>query len=188
MNDRSSVAVRLGTLLPLVLSFSTGLSAQSQFVLDSNALGPIHACDLLSTVNRVFPQARDTVVHGEDDSRWSAKIVHFDRADWVIFESSWIDTTHVWTIRTNSTRFHTRRGYAVGARIGDLIAKREHFTAELAEGQLGLTLVSENVGVGIDPQAAAKFPFDWPAGADATERLDADARITVLAAGRDCRH
>ncbi len=181
------MALRASTLvLPLVTALATAAAAQSQMVLDSNALGPIRACDALTSINRAFPQARDTVIESEG-VRWPAKIAHLDRATWVLFETSWADTTHLWRFSTNNPRLHTRRGYAVGARIGDLIAKGERFTAELAEGQLGLTIVSENIGVGIDSRAAAAFPFDWPAGADATARLDPNARITVLAGGADCR-
>src|SRR5712692_6887715 len=139
MNDRSTTALRFGSLLLLLVAVRTSaVAAQASFVLDSDALGSLHACDLLATINRAFPQARDTVIHGEGDSRWPAKIVHFDRDTWVIFEGSWADTTHLWTIRTNNPRFHTHRGYHVGMRVGDLINKGEHFIAELAEGQLGL--------------------------------------------------
>ena len=184
-------AVRVG--LPIWLSvvattFAQSLGAQTPVVLDSNALGPIRACAPLSVVNRVFPSARDTVIRGEDNSPWPAKVVSLDSSTWLTVESSWADTLHVWTIRTNSSRFHTRRGYRVGMRLGNLIAKGEHFTAEIAEGQLGLTLVSEGIGVGIDARSAAQFPDDWPAGQDATTRLNPDAIITVLAAGGSCPH
>ncbi len=189
MNDPSTRTLRVGTLLLILGAIRTSAAAaQASLVLDSNALGSLHACDRLSTINRAFPQARDTVIHGEGDSRWPAKMAHLDHDTWVIFESSWADTTHLWTIRTNSLRFRTRRGYRVGMKVGDLIKKGEHFTAELAEGQLGLTLVSENIGVGIDASAEAKFPYDWPAGKDATAILDPNARITILAAGGSCPH
>src|SRR5258708_3402508 len=189
MNDRSATAVRVGRLLLLLLATrGNTAAAQASFVLDSNALGSLRACELLSTINRTFPEARDTMIHGEGGSQWPAKIAYLDRHSYVIFESSWTDTTHLWTIRTNSPRFRTRRGYHVGMRVGDLINKVEHFTAELAEGQLGLTLVSENIGVGIDARARAKFPVDWPAGNDATAVLDTNARITIIAAGGSCPH
>src|ERR1051325_7348857 len=127
------MALRDSTVVPLLLTaLATAAAAQSPIVLDSNALGLIHACDALTSINRAFPQARDTLIKSEG-ARWPAKIAHLERGTWVLFESSWADTTHLWRFSTNSPRFHTRRGYAVGARIGDLIAKGERFTAELAE-------------------------------------------------------
>ena len=172
----------------LVTTLATASAGQAPFVLDSNALGPMKLCARLASVGRVFPQARDTVIRAEGNTRWPAKIVSLDSTTWVFVESSWADTTHVWRISTNSPRFRTRRGYRVGMKLGELISKGEHFTAEIAEGQLGLLIVSERIGLGIDDQAAAAFPYNWPAGADATKRVDPNARITYLAAGGDCRH
>src|SRR6266704_6951419 len=71
--NRSRMALRASTLvLPLVTALATAAAAQSQMVLDSNALGPIRACDALTSINRAFPQARDTVIESEG-VRWPAK-------------------------------------------------------------------------------------------------------------------
>ena len=182
------IRATVSTLAILLTTLAATGAAQAAFVLDSNALGQIKVCAPLASVVRIFPQARDTLVDGEGDTRWPAKIANLDRATWVFLESSWADTTHVWRISTNSPRFRTRRGYRVGMRLSELIAKGEHFTAEIAEGQLGLFLVSEGIGLGIDARAAAAFPYDWPAGADATTRVDPNAQIIYLAAGGECRY
>lgn len=178
----SVVGFVLSTVLP---SLSSG---QSAFALDSNALGPIRACDSLATIHRVFAQARDTSIHGEGDSQWPARIIRFGDGTWLLFETSWADTTHVWRFSTNSPRFRTRRGYHVGTRLGELVARGERVTAELAEGQVGFELVSEKIGFEADARSEARVPYDWPPGKDATALLDPNGRIVTLGGGGRCRY
>ena len=86
-------------------------------VISPRGIGPLQLCEKLSRVTAFFPRARDTLMSGEGDSQWPSKIAHLPGSTRITFESSWVDSAHVWRISTNSPAYHTPRGYAVGTLV-----------------------------------------------------------------------
>src|SRR6266571_4684203 len=92
----------LGTLLLAVTT--TMAAAQRDSTISVQGIGGVRLCQPLSAVPDRFPLARDTVMESEG-VRWPAKVVPLSGGWEIVFEASWIDTSHVWHISTNRPRY-----------------------------------------------------------------------------------
>ena len=154
-------------------------------VISPRGIGPLQLCEKLSRVTAFFPQARDTLMSGEGDSQWASKIAHLPGSTRITFESSWVDSAHVWRISTNSPAYHTPRGYAVGTLVSALVAKGEKLQFEYPEGFLVITAGDSVPFLVDDASAIAFFRRDYERAP--LQALDPNARIKELFVSGDCR-
>ena len=154
-------------------------------VISPRGIGPLQLCEKLSRVTTFFPQARDTLMSGEGDSQWASKIAHLPGSTRITFESSWVDSAHVWRISTNSPAYHTPRGYAVGTLVSALVAKGEKLQFEYPEGFLVITAGDSVPFLVDDASAIAFFRRDYQRAP--LQALDPNARIKELFVSGDCR-
>ncbi|SRR6266446_9510453 len=152
-----------------------------------SALAGVHLCDALAQIVSLFPSARDTIVRGEGDSKWPSKVLQVGADGSILFESSWVDTSHVWRISTNSPRFESRSGLRVGSRVDKLLARGDSLEAEYAEGRLALYLPRDSVGFLIDPNSEAVFSRRFNEHDDPRRVLSPNAQIKYLVIVADCR-
>jgi hypothetical protein len=175
----------------LALALGSAAVPQQAGQITARSIGGLQMCERLRRVNELFPAARDTLVMGEGDTGWPSKIVSVDETGWVLFESSWVDTTHVWRATTNSRRYQTPHGVRVGMSIGDLLRQKESMEFSYPEGYVVGTLVRDSVSFLVDDHSATDFwaRFDFKADSvDALKVLSHEARITQLFTGGSCKH
>ena len=156
----------------------------------ATSLGGIAICSPLGAVDRTFVRVSDTVMIGEDgETKWPAKLARLSPAEWVLFESSWVDTARIWRASTNSPRYSTVRGYRVSSTVGALRALGDSLSVDLPEGVLVVTDVRDEVAFTVDDSATAAFRAHY---APPTEPQPGDvpstARLTHLFIGGDCQH
>ncbi len=174
------------TTLLLILLAAIAV-AQGDSTISIDGIGGVGLCQLMSAVHVRFPLARDTLMESEG-VRWPAKVVPLGGGQQILFEASWIDTTHVWRIGTNSPRYRTPRGYRVGMTLGDVRAKGEKLRFGYAEGYIVITLVSDQVDFLPDDSTAREFLSRSPRAFDSLEALPPTAHIKDLGVNADCRH
>ncbi len=114
--------------------------------------------------------------------RWCC---HLPGSTRITFESSWVDSAHVWRISTNSPAYHTPRGYAVGTLISALVAKGEKLQFEYPEGFLVITAGDSVPFLVDDASAIAFFRRDYERAP--LQALAPNARIKELFVNGDCR-
>jgi len=175
------------TIVWLLLSIGWA-AAQGDFIISASGVGGVRLCQPLSVVRDRFPTARDTVIQSESLEKWPAKIVHLTKGENVLFESSWIDTTHIWRASTNSLRYRTKRGYRVGTTLGVLHQRHERLRFSYAEGDIVITLVSENVDFMPDDSTARLFLHRSPTAFDSLDQLPPSTRIQEFVVNGDCPH
>jgi len=178
-------AIVLALLLP------AASAAQQVDEITSRGLGGVHFCDPLRRVNDLFPTARDTVMTGEGGTRWHSKVVSLSNAEWIIFESSWVDTTHVWRVTTTGSKYHTPGGVRMGMSLEEVLRQEQKLEFSYPEGYVVITLVPDSVSFFVDDHSAAEF---WAHAHYKTDSVDAlkvmshDARIKQLFAGGSCKY
>jgi len=157
-------------------------------LMSGSAVAGIHLCDSLTRVSVTFPGARDTVLFGEGGgSGWPSKTVTLAAGENLLFETSWVDTIHVWRITTTSARFRTRNGLRVGSTMADVYATGDSVAFEYPEGILAITLDRDSVGILVDDSSAAAFWRRFNYAGDPRAILARGARIKSLGIGADCR-
>ncbi len=170
----------------LILAAATAV-AQADSTISVRGIGGVRLCQPMSTVHDRFSLARDTVIESEG-VKWPAKVVPVGGGHQILFEASWIDTSHVWRIGTNSAGYRTRHGYRVGMTLGDVRARGEKLRFGYAEGYIVITLLSDQVEALPDDSTARSFLSRSPRAFDSLEALPGSARIKDLGVGADCRH
>jgi hypothetical protein len=157
-------------------------------LITSHRIAGITMCDPLSRVDSAFRQVRDTLIVGEDDETgWASKIVVLAPDEWILFESSWVDSLRVWRASTNSPRFRTRRQLRVGRSMGDVLATRDSLDFQYPEGYLLITLVPEDISFQVDDSSATAFWRRFQYQGSPLDALSRSARIKEFTIGGDCR-
>ncbi len=182
---------RRATLLVLlaVAAMPACGDAQQTLTVTSNGLAAVALCAPMARVDSSFTGARDTLVVGEDgETRWPSKVVGLGPARWALFESSWVDTAHVWRFSTNSPDARTPRGYHPGMEVGVLVQQGEELGFNIAEGVLVVRVRSEGVAFVVDDSSSAVF-FRQPGyRRDPRSALSPHARIKQLIVSGSCPH
>jgi len=173
------------SILLLTLSVATG-AGQGDSTISVHGIGRVRLCQPLSSVRDLFPLARDTIME-EEELKWPAKIVPLHGNQRLVFEASWIDTSHVWRLSTSSPDYRTPHGYRVGMTLGYLRDKHEALRFGYAEGYIVVTIVSDQVDFLPDDSTARAFLRRSPRAFDSLEDLPRRARIKELFVSGDCR-
>ena len=155
-----------------------------ELILTEAGLGPARFCMPLSVAAATLGQAHDTIFESEEVS-WPAKIVSLADGGRVFLESSWIDSTRVWRLSTNSPSVRTRAGTRVGMTLDELPAATGPLSVRYPEGRLILMLEGDNTFAlfdtaterGVYADTALLYPL---------ERIPRTARIRELAVSRSC--
>jgi hypothetical protein len=165
------------------------IATVAAFSITGTAMAGVAVCAPLTRVKSVFTAVRDTVMHGESDEvGWPSRIVVLAPGEELLFETSWVDTVHIWRISTTSPHGHTRSGLHVGSTISEVLATGDSLSFEYPEGILAITLARDSVGFEVDDSAATRFWHKFNYTGDPLQVLDHDARIKALGIGADCRH
>jgi len=134
----------------------------------------------------ICPRLVSSCSRHSEEAQWPAKVVPLARGKRILFESSWIDTTHVWRISTNSPGYKTARGYHVGMSLGDLRDRGEKLHFDYEEGYIVVTLSSEQIAFTPDDSTAKAFLNRSPTAFDSLESLPHSARIKEFIVSGDC--
>ena len=173
-------------LLVALLGCLGGVKAQP-LIMSRRGLGVITLCARLATVNRAFRRVTDTLVEGEDSSRWPAKLVKLGDGR-LAFEASWSDSVRIWRITATSSAVRTMKGYHIGTTFHELSAAGESMTLSLPEGGLVIVLESEGVAVTFDEHSELDF-YQRYTDFHAPPRLDMispEARVRTLFTSGSC--
>ena len=174
-------------VLTLGVLVSSLCSAQQSTLITPRSVGPVRLCDSLARVEVFFPSARDTAVGSGEGVRWPAKLVSLGPGVWILFETGWADTTYVHQITTNSSRYHTRHGYAIGNMVRQLVAKGDSIDIAYDQTALTLTIRAESVAFQVD--TAAQLAFARRSRQEPNPlALLSHARIIAFAVSSDCAH
>jgi hypothetical protein len=180
----------LASLLAALLSV-TSVPAQQGNQITVRGIGALHMCERLRRANVVFPNAGDTVITGEGFTIWPSKLVALGGNEWIMVESSWIDTAHVWRVTTNSPRYQAPHGARVGMSIQDMLDRHQELGFSYPEGEVVVTLVRDSVSFLVDDHSATEFwaHVDYKSDSvDALAILDHAARIRELFVSGSCKH
>src|SRR5215472_7184683 len=100
-------------------------------IIGPRGIDPVTFCSPLQDLQKLFPKARSTV-RGSEDQEWKAKIVGLGKGQWLLAEGSWLDSTRIWRLTTNSNRYVTINGIRVGDTVQSLVDR--HFDIDFNEG------------------------------------------------------
>lgn len=158
-------------------------SRESAQTVTSVGLGLLRLCDSLATVEAYWPESRDTVLESEG-VEWPGRVIAIQPATYLLFESSWADSTRVWRISTNDSTFRTESGVRPGMSIAALRGLRLSLVVHLEEGSVVLDLGDDSVGAVLDERALA--PGDT-GGIPGIGNLLPESRVVAIVSGRNCR-
>jgi hypothetical protein len=195
-NRRPPPAHRIRSLSVVLLAL--GSEAQLGAQISAHGVGPFRLCDTLARVSSLFPSARDTTRPDSEVSLpvWSgaepslsgiAKVVRLPDGKWILFETAFPDSIHVWRVRTNSPAYGTARGYRVGMSASDLFKSGAQLEVLAPIGVLYLT--ADSVTFLVDNRSAHDFWEHSDAGKSASagmNLLKRNARIKELLIASDC--
>jgi hypothetical protein len=177
---------QLGWAILMLALSSASAAAQFDSTISAQGIGGISLCQPLTAVRDRLPGTRDTLIESEGQ-KWPAKVVPLARGG-ILFEASWIDTTHVWRVTTTSPRYRTPHGYHVGMTLGDLLDRHEQLRFAYEEGYIVITLVSDQVDVLPDDATVREFLSRSPSAYDSLEALPRSARIKAVVVSGTCPH
>ncbi len=195
-NRRPTHTQRIRSLLVVLLALGSGAQLVAQ--ISVHGVGPFRLCDTLARVSSLFPSARDTtrtdsevplpLCSGAEPSvSGIAKVVRLPEGKWILFETQFPDSIHVWRVRTNSPAYGTARGYRVGMSPIDLFNSGAQLEVLAAIGVLYLT--ADSVTFLVDDRSAHDFweHYDPAKSASAgINLLKRNARIKELLIASDC--
>ena len=181
--------VRISTFLGVLLIPAWHAVAQGRDqLITGRSIAGITMCDPLSRVDSAFGRVRDSVIVGEDgETGWHSKVVVLAPGEWILFESSWVDSLRVWRASTNSPRFRTRRQLRVGRSIGDVLATRDSLEFQYPEGYLIITLLPEDISFQVDDSSATAFWRRFQYQGNPLDALSRTSQIKQFTIGGDCR-
>ena len=131
-------------LLFALLVNSCRSDATNDYIIDSNKIGDIKLCGKISDLKKNYKNLKDTVFEGDEGVTWKGYVVKLNANEIVIVETSWIDSTSIFAITTNSEKYKTLNGYHVGDKISNIIANNEKI--EFFEGEFhSFQLISKEI-------------------------------------------
>jgi len=105
----------------------------------------------------------------------------------VLFESSWVDKSRVWTITATSPDVRTSRGYHAGMPLIALKAAGESLAVKVPEGRLLLVLIRDRIALTIDSSSEKRFfSGEHLSGPLSIADVAADAQIRSLSTLGGC--
>jgi hypothetical protein len=121
-------------------------SKQNDHVIDVHRMGDIRLCDNISEVAKRYKSVEKKSFEGDEGVSWTGKKVKLSDGEWILLEASWIDSTKIWRISTNSKKYITVNGF----RIGDNVAKIKQNQDKISydESEQGFELQSHLISFG----------------------------------------
>ncbi len=168
----------------LGLLAATGSARAQHHTISAAGLETVHLCDPLTRVDSLFAHALDTLIVGEADTRWPARVVHLDDHRFVLFESSWADTARVWRISTTSPQYQTHRGVHVDMPLSTFKRGGEDLTMHFPEGRVVLGINRDSVSALLDDSTSALLQ-EHPS--DTWKLVSGAGHITQLFVSGSCR-
>ena len=181
-------------ILLMLISISLLLSCAlfdkgNDYVIDSNRMGDIQLCDKISDIIKGYTNVKHMRFEGDEGESWPGEKIMLDKKEWILIEASWIDTTRIWRISTNSPKYTTVNGYKIGDKI--LKLKQNHEDISYYESEKGFSLNSESLSFGfsIDSKSTDDFYMSvnkFQPGADYLKFLDDNSTITEIIIAGNC--
>jgi hypothetical protein len=166
------------------------MSKQNDHVIDVHRMGDIRLCDNISDVAKQFKSIENLSFEGDEGVTWTGKKVKLSDKEWILLESSWIDSSKIWRISTNSTKYTTENGY----RIGDNVAKikQNHDEILYNESEQGFELKSHSIRFGFSIEEKYTDDFykkisDCNNCLDFQKFINDNATITEIIISGDCK-
>jgi hypothetical protein len=91
-------------------------------------------CKSIDTLNSIFAVVKDTVFESEG-VEWPGKVVTHPDGAWTLFETSWTDSMHIWSVTTTSKSLRFSSPYQIGDKIAKI--QKDGFTFTFNEGDGG---------------------------------------------------
>jgi hypothetical protein len=181
---------KLLLLLGIPLLFSCSIfKGQNDYVIDSTRMGDIKLCDKISKVVKKYTIDKHLRFEGDEGVSWPEERISLNNNEWVLIEASWVDTTRIWRISTNSSKYTTVNGYKIGDNIQKL--KKNHEDISYYESEMGFSLNSKSLSFGFSIESKPTDDFyknvnKFQPGADYLKYLDDNATITEIIIAGDC--
>ena len=164
--------------------------SKDTLLITANRLGRVPSCATLASIKQSYPGSRDTLTPTEDpETHQAGVVVDLGSGERTLYVASWTDSSHAWTLGTNSPRFHTRRGLHVGSTYSDVLRTGDSLEFSLPEGFVVATIVPEGISFMVDDRSATRF-YNRFSEANLTggrELMDSGARIVEFITGHSCR-
>ena len=90
-------------------------------------------CKPIDTLYTLFTAIKDTVFESEG-VEWPVKVVTHPDGTWTLFETSWTDSTHIWSVTTTSPSLRFNSPYQVGDNIAKIQKDGYPFTFNEGDG------------------------------------------------------
>ena len=90
-------------------------------------------CKPIDTLHNLFTAIKDTVFESEG-VEWPGKVVTHPDGKWTLFETSWTDSAHIWSVTTTSTFLCFNSPYQVGDNIAKIQKDGYPFTFNEGDG------------------------------------------------------
>ena len=143
---RIIISILTGFLFVGFLSFNS-IDRGNDYLIDSTKMGDIKLCDNISSIIKRYKTCTDTIFSGDEEGvTWKGKKVVLSDNYWILIEASWIDSTKIWRISTNSPNYQTINGYRVGDSISKI--KQNHDDISYYESETGFELKSKPISFG----------------------------------------
>jgi hypothetical protein len=162
----------------------------NDYIIDSTRIGDIKLCDNISSVlNRYKTYIDTSFTSDEEGVTWIGKKILLSDNYWILIESSWIDSTKIWRISTNSPKYQTINGYQIGDMVSKI--KANHDDISFYESEAGFELKSKMISFGfsIDSKYTDDFykkVVDCNNCPDYLKFIDDNAMITEIIISGDC--
>jgi hypothetical protein len=137
---------------------SSTSSQPNDYLIDSTRLGNINLCKEIKELVGQFKSMKDTILEGDEEGvSWIGKKISLTPGEWILVEASWLDSTKICRISTNSKRYKTTNGY----KIGDMVSKMKQNNENLSfyESYPGFGLKSKQMNFGFTIEAAYSEAF-----------------------------
>jgi hypothetical protein len=170
----------------------TNRSPVNDFIIDSTRIGEIRICNKISELSELFKSTSDTTLEGDEEVSWKGKLINLPDDEWILVEASWIDSTSIWRITTNSKKYTTINGYKVGDHINKI--KLQQDKIEYSEnGVPAFEVKSKNVSFWVTIES--KYSDDFyqriekqTTPIDNFEIIDSNSTIQTITISGSCKN
>lgn len=121
---------------------------ENDFIIDSSRVGDIKLCDKISDIIKKYPNSIAMEFEGDEGVTWKGQKILLAANEWILIEASWLDSTKIWRISTNSTKYSTVNGYKVGDKISKI--KNNKDIISYYESEMGFQLESDKLNFGFE--------------------------------------
>ena len=181
---------------PILILFIIGLvscsltSKQNDHVIDVHRMGDIRLCDNISDVAKRFKFVENMSLEGDEGVSWTGKKIKLSDSEWILLEASWIDSSKIWRISTNSKKYTTENGYRIGDNVAKIKQNHDKISYDVSEQGFGIKSHLISFGFSIEEKYTNDFYkklSECNNCLDFQKFINDNATITEIIISGDCK-